>query len=195
MSARPNLVVGMLALVVWLPIVGRGSAAEPGAKRAAAWQEPVTELIPAYGHRNWIVIADAAYPAQSRSGIQTIVTDADQLEVSSFVLAKLAGCRHVRPAIYLDAELPMVEDADAPGIDKYRQQLKEMLAGRKITSLPHERIIDRLDKAGEKFSVLILKTNMALPYTSIFLQLECGYWSDDAEKRLRAKMPPNSNEP
>jgi len=29
---------------------------------------------------------------------------------------------------------------------------------------------------------------MAVPYTSIFIRLDCKYWSADAEKRLRAKM-------
>jgi hypothetical protein len=29
---------------------------------------------------------------------------------------------------------------------------------------------------------------MALPYTSVFLQLDCGYWSPEAEKRLRTTM-------
>jgi hypothetical protein len=29
---------------------------------------------------------------------------------------------------------------------------------------------------------------MTLPYTSVFLQLDCGYWSADAERRLREAM-------
>jgi hypothetical protein len=29
---------------------------------------------------------------------------------------------------------------------------------------------------------------MAVPYTSVFIRLNCKYWSDDAEKRMRAKM-------
>ena len=27
---------------------------------------------------------------------------------------------------------------------------------------------------------------MTIPYTSVFLQLDCKYWSADAEQRLRA---------
>lgn len=30
---------------------------------------------------------------------------------------------------------------------------------------------------------------MTLPYTSVFLQLECGYWNAASEKRLRALVP------
>ena len=29
---------------------------------------------------------------------------------------------------------------------------------------------------------------MTIPYTSVFIQLNCKYWSDAAEARLRAKM-------
>jgi hypothetical protein len=29
---------------------------------------------------------------------------------------------------------------------------------------------------------------MAVPYTSVFIRLDCKYWSGDAEKRLREKM-------
>jgi hypothetical protein len=45
-----------------------------------------------------------------------------------------------------------------------------------------------LDKAAETFRVLVLKTDLALPYTSVFLELDCGYWSPGAERRLREAM-------
>jgi len=34
----------------------------------------------------------------------------------------------------------------------------------------------------------MIKTNLSLPYTSVFIWLDCGYWSDEAEKRLRASF-------
>jgi hypothetical protein len=34
----------------------------------------------------------------------------------------------------------------------------------------------------------VLKTNATIPYSSIFIRLNCKYWSDDAEQRLRARM-------
>ncbi len=43
-------------------------------------------------------------------------------------------------------------------------------------------------KLGKTFHILVLKTRMTIPYTSVFIRLECGYWSADAEKRLRAAM-------
>jgi hypothetical protein len=38
------------------------------------------------------------------------------------------------------------------------------------------------------FHVLVLKANMTTPCMSVLIRLECGYWSADAEKRLREKM-------
>lgn len=154
----------------------------------ADWRHVLARRLPLYGHRNWIVIADSAYPAQSGAGIETVVTGADQLEVVRAVLASVDKSRHVRPVVYLDAELPYVNEKAAPGIDEYRTQLAQLLGSRATRSLPHEQIIDKLDDAGEKFNVLILKTNLAVPYTSVFLELDCGYWSREAEQQLREIM-------
>jgi hypothetical protein len=46
----------------------------------------------------------------------------------------------------------------------------------------------KLDRAGELFCVLIVKTNLRIAYTSVFFELECGYWNAQAEKKLRAAM-------
>jgi hypothetical protein len=109
------------------------------------------------------VIADSAYPAQARGGIETVVTNADQLTVVKGALEELAKAKHVRSVVYLDAELAHVPEADAPGIGKYRDELAKLLGGRKPQSVPHEQVIARLDKAGETFRVLVLKTDLALP--------------------------------
>jgi hypothetical protein len=161
------------------------SRCDPAKVAAADWQKLLEKRLPVYGHRNWIVITDAAYPSQSRQGIETVATGADQLEVVKYVLDQLGKTKHVRPTVYLDAELPHVRERDAPGVGEYRKQLKKLLGARKAQSVPHEQVIDRLDKAAEKFHVLILKTNLTIPYTSVFLELGCGYWGDEAEQRLR----------
>jgi hypothetical protein len=51
--------------------------------------------------------------------------------------------------------------------------------------MPHEEIISRLDEDSRMFNVLLLKTNLTIPYTSVFIQLDCGYWDAEKEKRLR----------
>ncbi len=95
---------------------------------------------------------------------------------------------HVRPIIYHDSELQNVSEADAPGIKAYHRELEPLLQKCAVRTIPHEELIARLDEAARVFRILILKTGMTLPYTSVFFELDCGYWSTEAEKRLRDKM-------
>jgi L-fucose mutarotase/ribose pyranase (RbsD/FucU family) len=152
------------------------------------WKREVKALLPLFGHRNWIVVADSAYPAQSRPGIETIVSGAGQIEVARTVLCAIAASKHVRANIYLDQELQFIADADAPGVSRYRTQLAELLKSAKTITLPHEQIIARLDQTAQIFRALIIKTGLTIPYTSIFFELDCGYWSAEAEQRLRQSM-------
>jgi L-fucose mutarotase/ribose pyranase (RbsD/FucU family) len=145
-------------------------------------------LLPLFGHRNWIVVADSAYPAQSRAGIDTFVSGAGQVEVARAVLGAIAASKHVHANIYLDRELQFVAEADAPGVSRYRAQLAQLFKSAKTTTLPHEQIIARLDQTAQTFRVFIIKTELTVPYTSIFFELDCGYWSAEAEQRLRQSM-------
>ena len=45
-----------------------------------------------------------------------------------------------------------------------------------------------LDESSSLFRVLVIKTNCTLPYTSVFLQLDCSYWGPENEKVLRENM-------
>jgi len=152
------------------------------------WEEVLVDRLPLYGHRNWVVIADSAYPAQSREGIETIVAGGDQITVLGKVFALLGECEHINPTIYTDQELNFVSEADAGGVTAYRGQLEQLLKGQNVRVLPHEKIISRLDRVGQMFRVPLIKTSMCIPYTSVFFELECGYWNAEAETRLRALM-------
>src|ERR1700726_3059469 len=81
------------------------------------WREILEERLPYYGHRNWIVIADSAYPLQSAPGIETIVSTENQTDTVRHVLDVLSKARHVRPVAYTDLELKHVPEAEAAGID------------------------------------------------------------------------------
>ena len=54
------------------------------------WRAKVSETLPLLGHRNWILIVDSAYPLQASPGVETIDTNADQLEVVRQVLGAIA---------------------------------------------------------------------------------------------------------
>jgi hypothetical protein len=155
---------------------------------AQNWKQDLSEQIPYLGHRNWIAVVDAAYPAQISPGIGTILCNEPQEQVVKAVIEELAKSRHLRPVIFLDKELQFVSEENAPGISAYRNELTSILVKSTCESLPHEQIISMLDEAGKTFKIILLKTNLTLPYTSVFIRLECGYWTDKAEKQLRENM-------
>jgi len=35
------------------------------------------------------------------------------------------------------------------------------------------------------YKILVLKTDQTVPYTSVFIKLDCGYWNEGKEKRFR----------
>ncbi len=157
------------------------------AKIVSEWERELSRCLPLFGHRNWIVVADSAYPAQSNPGIQTITASESHLEVLQEVLAAIERSGHVKANVYTDRELVLVKDEDAAGVSSYRNALSDIVGERRRT-LPHEEIIAKLDNAAELFRVLIIKSDMKIPYTSVFLELDCAYWNDSAEQRLRSKM-------
>lgn len=156
-----------------------------GCATTSTWEQAVDERIPEYGHRNWIVVADSAYPKQSAPGIETIYTDAGQVEVLKQVLQIVDAADHIRPVIMLDAELDYVKEEAVPGVEVYRNELKKIFGDRQVKVMPHEEIIGKLDEGAKLFNILLLKTDMMIPYTSVFIELDCGYWNADKEAELR----------
>ena len=158
------------------------------ASKPQNWKTEVEKTVQLFGHRNWIVVADGAYPKQSNPAIKTISVDADQLEVVQFVNALIKKSSQVQANIFLDKEMAFVVEKDAPGIENYRTELNKILDAKKIQTMLHEDIIIELDNSAKVFDVLIIKTNLTIPYTSVFFQLECGYWNAEAEKNLRTNL-------
>jgi L-fucose mutarotase/ribose pyranase (RbsD/FucU family) len=78
------------------------------------WKPKLSSILPLFGHRNWIVVADSAYPAQSKPGIETVVSGGDQLAVVQHVLDAIAACKHIRANVYADKELAYVMNLTRP---------------------------------------------------------------------------------
>jgi hypothetical protein len=154
----------------------------------ASWKEILESDLPVFGHRNWVVVADSAFPAYTRPGITVIATGEDHFKVLADVLQTIDSNPHIRPHIFLDRELDYVAETDAPGMDDCRNRLREALAGRDTRPILHQELIDELDEVAGTFRVLMLKTTLALPYTSVFFELDCGYWTEEGEARMREKM-------
>jgi D-ribose pyranose/furanose isomerase RbsD len=176
-------VLSLLALLAALP--GRNLQAQ---STTADWHARLEQEIPLLGHRNWILIVDSAYPLQVSPGVEIMETSADQLEVTQQVLAALDRSPHVRPIVHLDAELPFLHEQDAKGVTQYRSALNNVLKGREIQSASHEELLHTIDETSRTYKVLVLKTTSTIPYTSVFLQLDCRYWPAEAERKLREEM-------
>jgi len=153
-----------------------------------SWESRLLEALPALGHRNWIVVADSAFPFQISPGIETLVSNEDHFAVLEKVLAALDKSRHVKPHVWLDKELDFVPEELSPGADACRGRLAGLLRGRDAKPVLHEDLIARLDQAGRAFKILMIKTTLAVPYTSVFLELDCGYWPPESEAVMRARM-------
>ena len=158
------------------------------ASAADNWKVKLQKKLTLLGHRNWIVVADSAYPLQTAPGIDTIYVDADQIEVVNGVIAELVKTQHVKPMIYTDAEMKFVAEKNAPGISANREALAKILANQPAQVQPQEQIIGKFDEAGKIFKVPLIKTPLTEPYTSVFFQLECGFWNAESEKQLREAM-------
>jgi D-ribose pyranose/furanose isomerase RbsD len=170
-------------------------ACEPGEKEekgesdmAITWEQKLAQGLPALGHRNWLVVADSAFPPQISPGIEVIVSGEDHFAVLEKVLKAVDASKHLRPRIYLDKELSHVTEDLAPGIDACRQRLDGMLRGRDVSPVLHEELIARLDQVARTFRILMIKTSLTLPYTSVFMELDCGYWKPDSEAKMRERM-------
>jgi len=144
--------------------------------------------LPRLGHRNWIGVVDGAYPAQVSAGVVLVPVADQQLAAIASVVKAVRAAPHVRGVAFLDAELDHVAELHAKGVTAYRAGLAKVLGDADVQRRAHEDIIADLDQAGKIFSVLLLKTSLAIPYTSLFMRLECGYWSDAGERALRQAM-------
>lgn len=155
------------------------------AKLASDWKGELAARLPLYGHRNWILVVDKAFPFQAASGITYLNSEASLPDVLSHVLESIAGSPHVKPTVYQDAEISMIDDQLAPGADAFKQRIQALLSGRPVHTLLHEAIFEKMDKAAELFGVLVIKTETTIPYSSVFIELDCAYWDAEREQKLR----------
>ena len=149
------------------------------------WKTTLEEKLPLLGHRNWIVITDMAYPLQSNPGITTLMATESYQEVIAKVNEMIGKAPHVFAHIYQDSEQERLSEQLAPGWDKYKKQLQEALNPSDVTMIPHEKRIKKLDEAAKLYQVVIIKTDMTIPYTTTFFELDCNYWDADREAAIR----------
>lgn len=152
------------------------------------WQSAVAVNAGKLGHRNWVVISEAAYPAQTRIGVKQVTAGASVPEVLDYVLKTYEQTEFVRPRIYMAREMRAVENQEAPGIDEYRKGLKEALHGHEVAELDQNSLMTLVGDASRTYEVLLIRTQTPLPYTSVYIELQPGYWDVDSESNLRKRI-------
>lgn len=152
------------------------------------WKTAVANQAAQLGYCNWIVVAEASFPAQNRRGIRQVTANVEIPVALDYVLATLEQTQHVRPQIYVTRELRSIENDFAPGIDQHRKRLVSSLHGHETTELDQQSLLTLLEDANRSFDVLVVRTTSALPYTSVFMELQPGYWDAESEARLRERI-------
>ncbi|MDD4362508.1 MAG: hypothetical protein PHF61_05855 [Bacteroidales bacterium] len=148
----------------------------------------LTNLLPLLGHRNWILVVDKAYPLQSSQGISYLNSGEDLNIVLKEVFNLLEKAPHLRPIIYLDKELEFMDEELCAGVSDFKIKCRNTCSSYALRQIPHEEIFRKLDEAARLFNVVVIKTESLIPYTSVFIELDCGYWSESLEKSLRSKF-------
>jgi cellulose biosynthesis protein BcsQ len=121
-------------------------------------------------------------------GVHQVPANVEIPEALDYVLNAIEQTQHVKPNIYLTRELRSLKNDEAPGVDQLREQLQGALHGMETTSLEQESLMTLLQDANRSFDVLIIRTTSALPYSSVFIELQPGYWDAEAEQQLRDRM-------
>jgi L-fucose mutarotase/ribose pyranase (RbsD/FucU family) len=152
------------------------------------WRAAVDRQASQLGYRNWIVIAEASFPAHNRQGMRQVAAPVEVPEAVDYVLQVLERTENVRPQVYLTREVRSVENDFAPGIDELRARVRESLHGHEPTELDQQSLLTLLEDVNRSFDVLVIRTQTALPYSSVFLELRPGYWDADSEQRLRERI-------
>ncbi len=152
------------------------------------WKTQLDEILVQFGHRNWILVVDKAFPAQNADGITTINTGEDLLDVLSYTLQEIDQSSHVKPIVYTDKELDFITSELVGNIDDYRSKLDEIIGQYNPTVLLHDSVFVKINEASKLFKVLVLKTEEVIAYSSVFIELDCRYWSAEKENILREAM-------
>ncbi|WP_109700786.1 hypothetical protein [Chitinophaga deserti] len=176
------------SFILALPLLAACGATSPESTVRPGWQQQFAEELPLLGHRNWIIVADKAFPELKAEGITYINTGSRLLPVLKDVLAGVGASGHVKPILYRDQELNYISESQSAGITAFRDSATAMLKGNNIREMLHDSVFAKLDAAAGMFRVVVLKTDEQLPYTSVLLELDCAYWNAEKEAALRKAM-------
>ena len=157
-------------------------------KTASNWKSEFEQQLPLLGHRNWVLVVDKAFPLQSAAGMTVINTSEELPIVLKKAMVSISKSTHVKSIVYTDLELKYITEDLSKGVDSLKASVFGTLKGFEVNSILHNDVFAKLDSSSKLFKVVVLKTETTIPYSSVFIQLDCAYWDGNREKQLRDKM-------
>lgn len=164
-----------------------GGCGTPLPEAEQSWRDQFEANLERMGKHNWIVIAEAAYTSRYATGTRTVATGKSLPSVLDSVLSEISDSKHVSATAWISSELERIPDRDAPGITQFHKDIRRLLNTSKveIKVVPEKEIVKKVEADAGTCNVLFLKSSSPLPYSSVYLQLDCRYWDEAREKRLR----------
>lgn len=160
----------------------------PDGQKSTSWKKQLQTELPQLGHRNWLLVVDKAFPLLADENIQIIETNEQLVDVLNEVKNQVGEQAHVKPILYKDLELDYLNEELVPGIEKFKKDLYRIYPQDSYSVIAHNEIFSKMDAASKLFKVLVLKTNAVMPYSSVFMELDCKYWNAEKENLLRDKI-------
>ncbi len=188
-SPFKNSLIYIQFLVVAITV----SSCNQSSKETTTWKTELQQKLPLLGHRNWVLVVDKAFPLQNAQGMMVINTGEQLPLVLHEVMTSVSASKHVKPIVFTDLELNYINEDLSPGVDSLKKSIFTSLKGYNVNTILHNDVFARLDSASRLFSVLVLKTESTIPYSSVFIQLDCAYWNNNKELKLRLIMKTKKN--
>ena len=186
MKAAINRNLLLILAVLLSACVSQG----PGEEKLQApdWETHLEKKLSEFGHRNWVLVVDKAFPMQNAEGVITIETGEKLLDVLARTLEEIDRSTHVKAVVYHDAELKFIGTDQVSHIESYRESLDELIGKYDPQVMLHDSVFVKIDQASKLFKVLVLKTEEVIPYSSVFIELDCRFWTPEQESVLREAM-------
>ncbi len=171
-----------------LPTFRPAASANAEQEQRAALRAELEPHLNVLGARNWIVVADPAYPILAGEGVDVLTVDASSTSTLREVLTALAEDGSLTPRLWLCSELEVVPEKRAPGIRRFRNRLKKLISRHLHYEVTDRIVALQLAQAAQTYRILYIKTTTALPYSTVAIELDSGNWNSVAEAELRERM-------
>lgn len=152
------------------------------------WIKNLEREVSELGAENWILVTDHAYPIPQSAEAHVVLADAKLDVALAAVFEAVESEGHIWPRLYTLREFDFLEKDYAPGVASLRELRTAVIAERKLQVIPQSTVDLLLEEVIPNKRILIVKSTSAYPYSSVFMELDSGYWNARSEDALRKKM-------